>query len=445
MDVKTPVQQLLSWFRNSLTIRIIGIGILALLLLIPSSMISSLIHEREQTRNEAEMEVTSKWGESQVIGGPLVSVPFYDTIQNANGENEKILRYAHFLPEDLEITGSVKPEKRYRGIYVVPLYQADLEIRGSFAPLGQHSLPISNKNLLWSEAFLSLGISDVKGIREKIEIQIGDVKKEMGPGTRTVDVFNSGVNVKLPWDFTRGKKFSVKLLFNGSKELYFLPMAKETKVALNSPWQTPSFEGDFLPGFREISDSGFKATWKILELNRNYPQDFIGTDETSQIQNFKFGVRFLLPVDEYHKTIRSSKYSELFLLLTFITYFFIEVYKKVRLHFIQYLLLGFAVLLFYILLLSLTEHISFDVSYWISSSMILALVTLYSRAFFKGELVFLVAGGTILGFYIFFFTLLQLEGFALLVGTFGLFILLAIAMYFTRRIQDLESDENSKL
>ncbi|TGN00427.1 cell envelope integrity protein CreD [Leptospira yasudae] len=444
MDVKTPLQQILFWFRSSLTIRIIGIGILALLLLIPSFMVSNLIQEREQTRNAAEEEVTSKWGGSQTIGGPIVSVPFYDSIKNERGESERILRYAHFLPEDLQITGTVKPEKRYRGIYIVPLYQAELKISGSFSALDKHSLPISNRDLLWSDAFLSLGISDVKGIREKISIQLGGDTKEMGPGPRINDVFVSGVNVKHSWDPSRSKTFSLKLSFNGSKELYFLPMAKETKVNIDSPWQTPSFEGDFLPDFRDITSSGFKANWKVLELNRNYPQDFIGDAESGQVNGYRFGVRFLLPVDEYHKTIRSSKYSELFLLLTFITYFFIEVYKKVRLHFIQYLLLGFAVLLFYIMLLSLTEHIPFNVSYWISSSLILALVTLYSRAFFKGETVFLVAGGTIFAFYLFFFTLLQLEDFALLVGTFGLFILLAIAMYFTRRIQELESNKDSQ-
>ncbi|RHX85304.1 hypothetical protein DLM78_14425 [Leptospira stimsonii] len=154
-----------------------------------------------------------------------------------------------------------------------------------------------------------------------------------------------------------------------------------------------------------MNDTGFKATWKVLGLNRNFPRDLIGDSETDQIQNFKFGVRFFLPVDEYYNTIRSSKCSELFLLLTFITYFFIEAFKKVRLHFIQYLLLEFSVLLFSILLLSLTKHISFNLSYWISCSLILALATLYSMAIFTRELVFLVACGIILGFYISFFAL----------------------------------------
>ncbi|TGM09632.1 cell envelope integrity protein CreD, partial [Leptospira barantonii] len=327
MEVKTPLQQLFLWFRNSLTIRIVGIGILALLLLIPSFMVSNLIQERQQTRNEAEAEVTSKWGDSQTIGGPIVSVPFYDSIKNDRGEIESILRYAHFLPEELQITGTVKPEKRYRGIYVVPLYQGELILQGRFGALDKHSLPISNKDLLWSEAFLSLGISDVKGIREKISVDLGGVKKEMGPGTRSNDVFVSGVSLKTPWDATLSKEFSLKLSFNGSKELFFLPMAKETKVNLDSPWQTPSFEGDFLPDFRDVTNSGFKANWKVLELNRNYPQDFIADSQSNGINGYRFGVRFLLPVDEYHKTVRSSKYGELFLLLTFITYFFIEVYK----------------------------------------------------------------------------------------------------------------------
>lgn len=443
MEVKTPLQQLFLWFRNSLTIRILGIGILTLLLLIPSFMISSLIDERQVTRNDAETEVTSKWGAAQTIGGPIVSVPFYESLRNDRGELESILRYAHFLPEELQITGTVKPEKRYRGIYVVPLYSGELNIQGSFGALEKHSLPISNKDLRWSEAFLSLGITDVKGIREKISVNLGGVVKEMGPGTRSTDVFASGVSLKTPWDAGRPKSFSLKLSFNGSHELFFMPIAKETKVNLDSPWQTPSFEGNFLPDFRDVTGSGFKANWKVLELNRNFPQDFIGDSQSGEINGYNFGVRFLLPVDEYHKTVRSSKYSILFLLLTFITYFFIEVYKKVRLHFIQYLLLGFAVLLFYIMLLSLTEHIPFNFAYWIASSLILLLVTLYSRAFFKGELVFLLAGGAIFVFYLFFFALLQLEDFALLVGTFGLFVLLAIAMYFTRRIQELESEKDS--
>jgi len=433
-----------NWARKSVTLKLIAIGILILILLIPTSMLTSLIYERQSVRDQAMLEVSSKWGEQQVIGGPVLTVPFAETVKRENGTYEKVMRNAHFLPDDISITGEVIPEKRYRGIYVVMLYRAKLHISGSFSYPAFSELNLSESDMYPQDAYISFGIPDLKGINDAVNMMINDTVYAFGPGIPDHDIFSSGISFKFPLLQQANYHFEFDVNLNGSTSLAFLPFGKETKVKITSPWSSPSFEGSFLPDTRTVNDSGFTAEWKVLHLNRNYPQQGTGSFINGDAGNdysvgagenaSSFGVQLLLPIDEYQKTLRSVKYCIMFIIITFLSFFFVEVLGKKRIHAIQYLLVGSAICLFYVLLLSISEHLRFGESYLISSTSTLVLITLYAWYIFKNNFLTALFAGILALLYGFFYSLLQLEDYALLLGSIGLFIILATIMYLTRKI-----------
>lgn len=438
---------------GSLVVKLVVIGLLGLLLLLPSALIQNLIAEREQTRNETVTEISSKWGSDQTLGGPVLTVPYRKGRTNDKGQSEMTTEYAHFLPERLEVRGRLSPEKRQRSIYVVMLYNAQLTLSGRFRQPDFAALKIRPEDVQWSDAFLSLGLTDLKGIRQAVRIRFGNQQLQFEPGQATKDLFQRGVGipVRLQADAGTGAiPFTLDLDLNGSSELKILPLGQETKVELTSPWRTPSFVGTFLPEQRRVTDRGFTARWKVLHYNRNYPQQGLGAFvnlESEPVEkqyrdgkpvvsdeSGSFGVKLLLPVDEYQKTARSAKYSVLFVLLTFTAFFFVEILNKRRLHPIQYLLVGVAVVLFYVLLLSISEYLSFGNAYAISGAIILGMVFLYTNVIFRSLRLALIFNGILAIFYGFFYSLLQLEDYALLMGSFGLVFILGVVMYLTRNL-----------
>ena len=441
-----------TWVRTSVMLKLITIGILILIFMIPTTILQNLISERQSARDAAVQEITSKWGSGQTIGGAVITIP-YQTIQtDEKGNKSTVIEYAHFLPENLTLTGSLTPEKRYRGIYVVMLYNAQLHLKGFFKKINTDLLNVPRDRFMFSDAFISIGITDVKGIKEVIMLKVNDQTLEMNPGILSNDLFSSGVSSPINLDADRFD-FDVKINLNGSQSMAFLPFGKTTKVSIESPWGTPSFEGSSLPDERQITDKGFKAVWNELYLNRNYPQqgvrNFVGvnnnpngdamvvsTTENTQRGELQgsSGVRLLLPVDEYQKTMRSTKYSVMFIVITFIAFFFVEILNRKRLHPIQYLLVGFAICLFYILLLAISEHLPFNWAYLIGCSTILFLITFYTKNIFQNTRLTLIFNGVLALLYAFFYSLLQLEDYALLFGSIGMLIILAVVMYLTRNI-----------
>ncbi len=445
------------WARSSVTLKLFVIGFLILLLLIPSSMLENLIFQRQNLRDSAQVEVASKWGLAQEIGGPVISVPYsYQTSSLQDGKTVAITRegYAHFLPDELLIDGGMKPEQRQRGIFVVVLYNTQLALKGSFKTFDTAALGLPADALRWEDALFTVGISDMTGVQAAIDVNLGDTLLSMGPGIPTNEVFDSGVSRKMNMTSASDTfNFSFALDINGSSALYFRPHAKRTNVQLAGNWASPSFDGSFLPKEREVSAAGFKARWEVLQLNRNYPQQGVGGfiqknssprlsasfsqydyDEGSEYGSDNFGLRLLLPVDEYKKTYRSTNFAFLFIFITFLTYFFIEVLNKRRVHPIQYLLIGAAILLFYVLLLSISEHLSFNIAYWISCAAVVALIATYSWFVLRNVKLTTLVAAVLLVLYCFFYSLLQLEDYALLFGSVGLFIILAAIMYLTRNI-----------
>ncbi len=418
------------------------IVILILLLLIPAVMVQGLIKERMHRHNEAIFEVSSKHADNQTIAGPVLSIPFYETKnvreQNGTYREVKTKNYLHILPDQLDIKGEVDPEKRKRGIYEVVVYGSDLNFNGNYKPIDLDKHGISKEHVLWDKAFITVGISDLKGVTDQVKLKANGKSYMFNPGVISNDIVGSGLHTMFPLDSGMQKKidFNFDLKLNGSDNLMMLPIGKETNVNLASEWPDPSFTGNFLPAFRKVTKSGFDAKWKVLHLNRNFPQEWIGNKH--QINTSAFGVSMRLPVDVYQKSERVAKYAVLFITLTYLVFFFVEVLNRILIHPVQYILVGLALVLFYVLLLAFSEQIQFNMAYLVSSVMTIGLVTLYCRSILKSWGLAMMTGSILSILYGFIFIIIQMQDLALLFGSLGIFLILATTMYFSRKIEWFE-------
>jgi len=412
---------------------------LVILFLLPTAMIKSLIYEREQRQNEAISEVSSKWGEAQTFVGPFISVPYYKLVKETSSKDgtEKVVRmtdYLHFLPSKLTISGDINPEKRYRSIYEVVVYNSKLQIKGVFNDIDFSNLDIKLQDIQFDKAEFIIGINDLRGIEEQVTLQWNQDKKYFNPGVTSNDVVESGINAAINLESIDNATYQFDLTFElkGSQLLYFTPVGKVTDIELSSNWQNPSFNGSFLPDSRVVDENGFNAKWNVLHLNRNFPQSWTGNRHN--INNASFGVDLLLPVDSYQKSYRSIQYAILFIGLTFIVFFFIEVLNKVFIHPIQYILVGVALIVFYTLLLSISEHIKYNYAFIVSALATLLIIAGYIKAILKSNPLVLMISGILTILYTFIFVLIQLQDYALLIGSIGIFIILGLVMYFSRKI-----------
>ncbi len=402
-------------------------------------MIQNLIREREQTQYEAIREVSSKWAEEQTISGPYLSIPYYKYVRQYSSRDSTykvvmVKDYMHFLPSDLKIKGEISPEKRNRGIYDIVVYNSKLHIGGTFDKINFSNPDIPRNNILFDKAFLSIGISDLRGIEKQIDMKWNENDCTFNPGTVTTDIIGSGINtpVKIENSDSLKYSFSFDLDLKGSQKLYFIPVGEVTDLTIDSKWKNPSFNGSFLPDSRTVSDSGFSANWNILHLNRNFPQNWVGNSYS--VNESAFGIDLILPVDNYQKSTRATKYAILFIIFTFITFFFVEILKKVFIHPVQYILVGIALIVFYTLLLSISEYLSFNYAFIVSALATILLIFGYVKAILKSFRLSGLVSGIITLLYTFIFVIIQLQDFALLIGSLGVFMILAIIMYFSRKI-----------
>ena len=431
--------------RNALSMKIILIGVLILILMIPMSMIQSLIRERSTTASQATYEVQQKWSKAQKIAGPVLSIPYYEekeVIHYENGTNnvsiQKYLNYLHILPEYLEITGNIKTDKLKRGLYEVVVYKTPLQLKGKFILPENFNGEIALKDLLFSRATLNMGITDLRGIGEQIEVEWGTQNVEFNPGLPSNYILHSGVSTPINMQPLMQKgdsvDFVIRVNLKGSQALLFAPFGKTTHTHITSNCTTPSFTGSFLPENREVTDSGFTADWKVLNLNRNYPQVFKGQQYLGGEEFDSFGVDLLLPVQQYQQSIRSAKYAYLVIILTFVVSFFVEIIQKKNIHPFQYLLIGLALCLFYTLLIAISEHLGFTPAYLIAAVMTIVLLTLYMTGILKIRKTAFTIGGLLAILYLYIYVLIQMETYALLAGSLGLFIILATIMYYSQKV-----------
>ena len=427
--------------KSSVLLRMGIVAFMTLILLIPTAIVESVIRERSNTRDEAILEISDKWGRPQTITGPILTVPVKRTTQDEKGKQFILVDYLHILPKSLQIKGTLTTESRARGIYEAILYNGHIQISGELTlddipPLVQESnVPV------WADAVLTVGLSDLRGIKKDVTMNVnGDVLAATS-GVQTTDVVTTGITFQPQINAgTRSYTFSFSLVLNGSSEILFCPVGKNTTVQIESPWPSPSFIGAFLPDSRSLDQSGFSGTWNILELNRNFPQFW--KNKRFEVAESTFGVRLLRSVDEYQKTLRTAKYAILIISLTFLAFFLSEILSEEILHPINYALVGLGLVLFFLLLLALSEHVGFKIAYVISAISILSCIGLYTLAVSIHQRTAAIVSFVLFLLYTFLYVVLQNEDYALLIGSLGLLIILATVMWLTRKVNWYSAKEN---
>jgi inner membrane protein len=444
--METVIQNI--WFKSKLLIKGLIIGLLVLILQIPTYYVSDLIQERETRQKEAIADVSSKWAGRQNIAGPVLVLPYLQSDSDP-ASKVKSRHYAYFLPDVMNITANVQPQEKYRGIYKVMLYSSKVNLQGSFGEIHPEKLKVPLEDILWNEAFVQLNISDAKGLNEEPIVKWNN--KSLNLSTQSIDGALGNNSLSTPIGATtaddfKNIHFSTDVNLSGSEQLLFTPVGKTTTVVLNSKWPHPSFTGDALPQSTQINDSGFSAIWKSLAHTRSFPQEWkdnnfildnklTADNKNNNISAAAFGADLFVPVNGYQKTLRSVKYSVLCILLTFASFFLIEVNQKKSLHPFQYGLIGLALVLFYTLLLSFSEYIGFDASYAVASIATIGMIAWFANGILNSFRSATILSIVLLLLYTYVFTILQLQDYSLLLGSIGLFLTLGIIMHFSKRIQ----------
>lgn len=420
------------WQKSKLLVKALLIGVLVLLLLIPSYFVQNVISEREARQKEAFNEISSKWASRQDITGPILVLPYTESATSDKGQIVNFKRLAYVLPDNLNIESTVRPEERHRGIYQVMLYSAQVKMTGKFNSIPLQQLNIDPTAVLWNEAYVCMGLADSKGLKEEIRVAWNDSTVTLNPSAVNNGVMKEGFIAPVIVSPDKTIQFSSTISFNGSEQLLFTPVGKETTVKLNSNWPDPSFTGGQLPDHR-ISDSGFVATWKSLAHTRNFPQAW--KENSYNLQSASFGADLFIPVNGYQKTMRSVKYAILCILLTFAAFFIIETVNKKSVHPFQYALIGLALILFYTLLLSFSEYTGFNTAYIIASVATVGLIAWFVKGILQSSKLTTILGVVLMLMYSYIFTILQLQDYSLLLGSIGLFLTLAVIMHFSKKIQ----------
>lgn len=391
--------------------------------------------------------------------GPVLGIPFqyrYKTVKEVPIGGGKVERRevqetaianAYFLPETLSIAGDVQTQTLHRGIYDAAVYRAGVTLTGRFTPPDFGALKIDTKDVQWKDAFVTIALNDMRGTREGIMIDWGGNKRPLLPGSQ-VPGYTTGATAMLAsaTPLSAPVDFSINLDFNGSEGIYFAPFGVKNEANLKSNWPDPGFRGAFLPANRKLRPDGFDASWKVSYYGRDYPQQWTsqGGNERFNLQsvtNSRFGAEFLSILDAYRYVERSIKYGVLFLVLVFTTFFLFEVTARQKIHPFQYLMVGAALCLFYLLLLSISEFIGFGYAYLIAAGASVSLITWYCRFFLGGGARTMMIGAGLVGAYTFLYITLRQQDYALLMGAIALFVLLAVAMYVTRRVDWYARDQ----
>lgn len=435
-----------NWVKESVIIKLMSIGVLMLILLLPSSWVQDLIYERQLRADEVISEVSGKWAASQTVSGPVLMIPYksYEEIEEWAGgikTRRRVESYnrAYFVPDDLTINGSVAPEVLHRGIFDVAVYDSKLSIKSTFGNMNFEKWNITDDQVLWSDAALLVGITDLQGIHENPKIT-SDTMSFASESSADIGLAATGIVVPFDWKSREDivKDFDLQLELKGSQNLYFVPAGKTTSVSLAGNWPSPSFDGKMLPTTREVTDTGFKSTWKILAFNRPIPDQW--RNDTQPLTGTEFGVKLIVPADQYQKSTRTAKYAALIILLAFTALFLVEITRKVRIHPFQYILVGVALIVYYTLLLSISEHLGYNIAYIISSIATVLLLTLYSTTFLRSRSLVVLFSSVMTVFYAFIFVIIQAQDFSLLIGSAGLFLVIAVVMYFSRNIKWYSDD-----
>ncbi|RYF86218.1 MAG: cell envelope integrity protein CreD, partial [Chitinophagaceae bacterium] len=403
---------------NKILIKGLVTGVLILIMLIPTIFIVNLVEERETRQKEVVKEVSSKWATAQTLSAPFLAVPYVDTFLNSEGKAVATKTNLILLSNELLVDGKIIPEERTRSIYKVLLYKTDINFSGHFKVSWPADVQLNR--LDFSKAKLCFSLSDFKGIEEEIFVDFGGQRKRMIAGLPVENFGKIGLSVPVqltPEVVAAGIAFSMHIKVKGSEQLHFIPLSAASKYNIRSAWPSPSFDGEMLPNQRAVNDSGFSARWNFTQAN--LPFASVMRSSATQANNMAFGVSLVQPADQYDKTERSVKYAILVIGLTFGLFFIMELTSSKPFHPVQYMLVGMALVIFYTLLLSISEFINFDYAYLLAASATIILVTWYAKGHFKSWRSAAIFATTLTMLYGFIFILLRLEDTALLAGSLG--------------------------
>ena len=430
------------WAGESVLVKLFLIGLLTLILLIPSSLIQNLINERQMRQEEVIAEISDKWSGQQLIEGPVMVIPYKKIIndKDAKGKaiSKEVVTNVYILPELLTMDGKVIPRIKHRGIFEAVVYDTKVSVSGKFSPLELEKSGINPNMLQWEKAKIVIGLSDLKGMKNNPTLKLNNVSYQLEPDFTSLKLFSNNL-IALPnlsINKSTALNFGFDLELRGSNELNFLPLGKSTKVSVSGSWGNPSFTGRYLPDDTAISKDAFTSKWKIPYFNRPFPQQWEEAN-TALIQksaDASFGVKFMLPIDQYQKTMRTAKYGILIVLLTFISLFFTELLNKKKVHLLQYVLIGSAMIVYYALLLSFSEQFGFNIAYLIASIATISLIGTFIASVLKNKKAAIIFAIILTIFYGFIFIIIQLQDLALLCGSIGLFIIVAVMMYLSSKI-----------
>ena len=426
--------------RESVSLKMAVVGFLILVLLIPVGMLLGVVAERSELRDAAAEDILRGWGGRQLLAGPLLLVPATVVQTDAYERRVASSRSMNYLPESLAFEAALDPQVLYRGIHDVPVYRATVSVRGILRVPSADPAGPDVQTLDFARAKFAMAVTDAAALRATPVLHIGgrEIPFTAGGSLHTgwpPHIVADVGEVLAAADPRAELPFRVELDFTGGERLQFLPLADATHVSMEAPWAAPSFIGRHLPQEREVGDDGFKAEWQLTGLGRPLPAEWLdGTVDTAAALESAFGVELYEPVDLYQKTERATKYAVLFIGLSFVAYFLFETMGRFLLHPMQYLLVGFANALFYLLLLSLAEHIGFGLAYLASAVASILLVAGYSQSVLRSSRRAGVMAALLAGLYGFLYLVLRAEDYAMLAGAVGLWCILGTIMYLTRHV-----------
>jgi inner membrane protein len=436
-------------FLQTTTAKMIMVGLLTLILLIPLCFVQDLISERSARKLEVVDEVSNLWGKDIVFYGPMLRIPytFYDTYTTVDPKTGKNLterkastNFAYFFPNELNNSSKVKKnESLKRGIFNHVVFTANMNFKGNFTAPNFSKLGIAEENIQWSKASIVVKTTNLKSIKSELKVQLNGQKLAFEPEPQNTNKNDYSMLATNSFDYKQIENsnkvsFNFDILYNGSNSIKFVPIGKVTNIAIDSDWESPSFEGSFAANqsSKSVSKDGFHVDWKVLEINRPFSQQY--DTIIPNLDDYLFGVKLIETVDEYQQNERVSKYGFLVIGLTFLIFFLIQSISKINIHIFQYSMIGIALIMFYTLLISITEHSSFSFAYSISGIAVVIMITFYSISILKNRKFPLFIGAALTVLYSFIYVIIQMEDYALLFGSIGIFFILAAVMYFSRKI-----------
>jgi inner membrane protein len=440
-----PKKKKFQKFTSSGGFKVAMLVVLILLLLIPVSMIRSLVTERGFRAEDAERSIMEGWGGQFTLYGPVMRIPVTEreerrTKTEKDGEKIEIIihkRTLWLMPKDARIEADFSAQKKKRGIFSVALFSGDVSLKGNFSFERANEALSANQTMYPDQAEIIIGLASQKGIRKIIKADWNGKELFFKPGSQGFGSYSdAGINASSPLAQGNGNAFDIQFSVQGGKSVRLLPSGESTSVRLGADWTSPSFQGGFLPGKQTLDENGFTAEWEISYLSRSIPLYWFGGEGGSGT-NFSdelFGVDFYKVLDHYALNTRAIKYAILFLFIPFLTLFFLEVFSQKSIHPAQYLLSGLANVIFYLLLLSISEHLSFSLAYLIAAAALTCMITLYARSLLETWARSAYMGLVMALLYLILYLTLNAEDWALLIGSIAAFVITGVVMILTRKL-----------